>query len=75
MKSVAAKKIDLEQLKKIHKAGAVAYVRPSSWDEFDIPEDLSGRGAQSDIKQKLEEASCSKIESMSPEAYVSLAHR
>ena len=37
--------------------------------------ELSGCGAQSDIKQKLEEASCSKIESMSPEAYVSLAHR
>jgi putative transposase len=37
--------------------------------------ELSGCGAQSDIKQKLEEVSCSKIESMSPEAYVSLAHR
>lgn len=36
--------------------------------------ELSGCGAQSDIKQKLEEASCSKIESMSSEAHVSLAH-
>ena len=35
--------------------------------------ELSGCGAQSDIKQKLEEASCCKIESMSPEALRSLA--
>ena len=34
------KDIDLEQLKKLHSAGGIAYARPSSFDVFDIPEDL-----------------------------------